>query len=706
MRAYLLLLFVSLTLFGFAQEKNFERGKRLYDQYKYSEAIPYLEKSYKSENNMEALPYLAYSFLKIKDYNSALLYFRQLAFDRKADPVYYLEYGKLLKNQGFYLDAKPWFIQYLRSNQGNMEVRQLLRSCDVTPELMNNPLGFGVSAWKHNSEAMEFCPTPYKNGWVFASNRNKALDGNPYGWDNLPYLKLMFVSDSSEPESFSYRLMDKYHSGPACFSPDGNRIYFTRNNQENGRVIKDEKGVARLVIVYSDLVDGKWSKPKQLNFSSKEYSIGHPCLNADGTILYFTSDMPGGQGGTDIWMARKISEFEWGIPENLGVKINTPGEESFPNLLRDTLLTFSSDYHPGLGGLDLFFSILKKGEWSTPTNFGFPINSYHDDFGMVYNKDGMSGFIASNRIGGKGFDDIYTFKKIKVCVNVTVMDSNTYDLLPKAVVRITNGYQFTEELMTGADGKISLCLPIDNNFKITTERKGYLPKRYTFSSKGLLSDKDTQLLAELIPGEMSSFSGLVYDDETNQLLPGALITVTGPGGYKEITSSNDVGYFDLAVDPGVTYDLVASKDGYLVHKEKIALTDESNRVKIYLNKGEVNAKITIENIYYDLNSAEIRPDARLILDTLVNIMRNNPYLQVELGSHTDSRASDDYNQKLSLQRAQSVIAYMSSKGIDPYRFTYHYYGETQLLRPCPDGVECDETDHQMNRRTEFKIIAY
>lgn len=706
MKNLITVFFLFLTVWTQAQDKQLERGEKLYKQFKYAEAIPYLEKSYKVNNNGDALEMLAYSYLYIKDFQMAIVHFRTLAFNRKANPIYFLEYGKLLKNQGFYKDAKPWFIQYLRSNPGNMEVRQLLRSCDMAPELLENPRGFGVEAWKYNSSAMEFSPTRYKGGWIIASNRSGANDMYPYGWDNLPYLKLMFCTDSTAPEQFSYRLSDKYHNGPAAVTSDGNRIYITRNMQYNGRVLTDEQGVARLMIVYSDFVDGKWTKPKQVNFNSKEYSVGHPCLSADGNTMYFTSDMPGGVGKSDIWKVQKISETEWSTPENLGKKINTPGDEMFPTLFADTLLTFSSDYHPGLGGLDLFSSILKKNGWTTPQNMGYPVNSYHDDFGMVYAEDGNTGFLASNRNGGAGFDDLYTFKKIRVCVDITVMDSSTYDLLPKAVVRITNGYQYTEELVTGADGKISLCLPIDNNFKITTERKGYVPKRYFFSSKGLIHDKDTQMLAELVPGSLLNFSGLVRNDETNALMEGALLTITGPSGFKEITSSNGVGFFDLAVDPNVTYEITATKDGFLTHKEKFMMTESSPIKEIRLRPSEINQKLKIQNIYYDLNSAEIRSDARPILDTLVKIMQDNPYLQVELGSHTDSRASDDYNQKLSQARAKAVIAYLSSKGIDPYRITYHYYGETQLLKPCPDGVECGEEDHQMNRRTEFKIIAY
>lgn len=700
---------VFAVIFSFivlAQDKNFSKGEKLYQQFRYSEAVPFLKQTYEETSNYKALEYLAYASLYMKDYPSALAYFRQLAFDRKADPKFYMEYGKLLKNQGLYKEAKPWFIQYLRSNPGSMEVRQLLRSCDITPELLNNPLGFGVSPWKYNSSHMEFSPSAYKGGWVFASNRVNDIDGGSYGWDNLPFLKLMFVTDSTAPEPFSYRLAGKYHNGPVDFTEDGLRVYLTRNFTEGGKAITDENGVTRLMLLYSDYKDGKWSKPLPVNFNSKAYTVGHPSLSRDGALMYFASDMPGGQGGSDIWMVRKISDNEWSVPENLGSKINTPGNELFPTLFADTLLNYSSDYLPGLGGLDIFYSVWKPGGWSYPVNLGFPLNSFKDDFGMEYREDGNSGFIASNRNGGRGFDDIYTFRKIKVCMNITVMDSLSYDLLPRAVVRITDGFNYTEEKVSGADGKISLCLPIDNQFKITVERKGYLPKRFGYSSKGLFSDKDTQMLAELLPGTLLSFSGTVRNDETGEAIEGALIKIKGGRGFQEITSSNYSGYFDLAIDPNVTYGLSVDKAGYLLHTEHFTMSDSVLTKEIRLRPSVINQKLKIQNIYYDLNSSAIRSDAGSVLDTLIRIMKDNPYLQVEMGSHTDARASDEYNEKLSMERAKTVIAYLSAQGVDPFRITYAYYGETQLLVPCPDGVECEEEQHQLNRRTEFKIIAY
>jgi len=245
MKNLLTFLLVMVSCVVFAQDKQFDKGKKLFGQLKYAEAIPFLEKSYKENSNAEALHYLAYAALYSKDYSLATLYFRQLAFDRRADPAYYLQYAKLLKNQGFYVEARPWLIQYLRGNPGSMVVRQLFLLVDLSPDLMNNPLGFGVSPWKYNTAAMEFSPVAYQGGYVFVSSRVNDVDGLTYGWDNMPYLKLMYATDSTSPEIFSNRLTGNYHFGPVSFNSTNSRLYFTRNYMENETVVTDEKGTTR-----------------------------------------------------------------------------------------------------------------------------------------------------------------------------------------------------------------------------------------------------------------------------------------------------------------------------------------------------------------------------------------------------------------------------------------------------------------------------
>jgi outer membrane protein OmpA-like peptidoglycan-associated protein len=690
-----------------AQDKDYKKGEKLYLDLKYAQAIPFFKKSYEASKNGQALHYLAYASLKMKDYPSALAYFRLLAYDKKADPVYYLEYGKLLKNYGLYSEAKPWFLQFLRRNPEDMEVRQLLKSCDMAPYLLSNPLGFGVEAWKHNTPFMEFSPVPYQNRLVYTSNRTREMEGASYGWDNMPFLRLMEVDSDSAgtPGLFSSRINGRFHVGPAVFNEAGDEIFFTRNFVDKGKPETDKEGLTRLKIMYSRKVKGKWEPARNLPFDNPEYSIGHPCLSADGNTLYFSSDMPGGKGGVDLWSVRRSGPDSWGTPLNLGDNVNTPGNEMFPTLYADTVLYFSSEYHPGLGGMDIFQSVYSSGRWGTVKNLGFPINSSQDDFGLISFAGGESGFISSNRQGGAGSDDVYRFRKISACIQLTAMDSLTYDLLPEAVVRITDGMLYTQELYSGSDGKIRICVPADNDYQITVEKQGYGAKKYFFSASGLVTDKDTVILAELVKGSGYMFTGKVLNDENDSVIAGALVKLAFGDAFPELTESDHNGDFDLSLDPLKKYHLEVYKDNFLIHEEDFIAGDTRHKV-VRLRPLAMNKLIKLQNIYYDLDKADIRPEAAAILDTLVQVMKSNPYIRIEIGSHTDSRAGDEYNFKLSEKRAKAVIRYMEAKEIEPYRIVYKYYGETQLLRPCPDGVVCPEEDHQLNRRTEFKIIAF
>lgn len=689
------------------QDRNFKKGKKLYDVFYYSQAVPFLEKSYHKNKDTLSLHYLAYALVKSKQYDRAIPYFKELASNKQALPEYYMDYGKLLKNNGQYAEARSWFIQYLRKNPNSMEIRMLLRSCDLSSDLLRNKLGISAVSWDKNSAQIDFAPTLLQNQLIFSSNRPLRLyDTETYGWDDMPFLNL-WQSESfgnNEPNPFSKKLELPYHVGPCTFKADGAEIIFTANQMNGKKLILDSSGTNRLELLVSVKENNNWTNPQKLEFNSNEYSTGHPSLSADGNILYFASDMPGGFGGSDIWMCNRTASG-WTKPRNMGAEINSAGNEFFPSIQGDTLW-FSSDFWPGLGGLDIFFSVKNNRGWSQPVNPGAPFNSNRDDHGIAFVPNSNTGFFSSDRLGGKGADDIYRFKQIKICLQAAALDSSTYQMMQGVIMRVNNGKDFSQEEITDANGKAGLCLPVENEFVISFEKPGYKPVRVPFNTNGFTQDTDTNILVELVKGSSFLFAGYVKDYSTKQPIQKASVVILNSKGEKDLLNTDKQGYFDLSLEPGKTYTLQASKDGYLVHEESFKMPNQNGEKTVYLDKIILNGKLNIRNIYYDLDKSDIRPDAAKTLDTLANLMKNNPYLQVEMGSHTDSRADDLYNEQLSLRRATSVINYLAAKGIEPYRISYKYYGETQLITPCPDGVYCSEEDHQMNRRTEFKILAY
>src|SRR5690606_39111239 len=339
------------------------------------------------------------------------------------------------------------------------------------------------------------------------------------------------------------------------------------------------------------------------------YSVGHAALSDDEETLYFASDMPGGYGGVDLWYCIKTEDGGWGASVNAGNVVNSAGDEMFPTVYGDTLY-YSSDGFPGMGGLDIFMAEGNRSTFKNRKNLQYPINSASDDFSFVVmadDDDAFYGYIASNRPGGVGSDDIYSFNFAKP--------------------------------------KIRILL-----------------------------------------------KGITYDKKTNAVLGNSRVTLLDANGVEIVARqlSNAEGTFEFELTKGEGFKITAEQAGYMGDSTQVAavlpLQDTTLNVALYLaplkEKGD---KIVLENLYYDFDKYNIRPDAALVLEQVVKVMRDNPTLKIELSSHTDSRGSDSYNMKLSERRAQSAVEYIVSRGIDAQRLVARGYGETRLVNDCGNG---------------------
>ncbi|MGY6559366.1 MAG: OmpA family protein [Nitritalea sp.] len=362
-----------------------------------------------------------------------------------------------------------------------------------------------------------------------------------------------------------------------------------------------------------------------------------PAFSPDGNTLYFASNRPGGFGGIDLYKATRLANGDFGNAVNLGPEINTSGNELFPRISPDGKIYFSSDGHPGFGKLDLFVAEPKEEGGWMVKNLGDNMNSSADDFALFFTKYPTEGFFSSDREGGKGDDDIYIFR------------DNTPT--PKVI-----------------------------NVRLNVATKERLP------------------------------------DGTEQVLPNTRVVLYGPDNKMEDGDfSSERGTLRFTLTPGADFTLMASKGGYFSKSVPFStvgktpdpetliqdVTTVTLDTMIVLEKLELDRAIVLENIYYDLDRAEIRPDAAEELDKLVQILKDNPAIRIELSSHTDDRASDSYNDDLSQRRAESAVAYIASQGIERERLVAKGYGKRQLLI---QNARTEE-EHQVNRRTEFKVIA-
>ncbi|ADB40923.1 OmpA family protein [Spirosoma linguale] len=533
---------------------------------------------------------------------------------------------------------------------------------------------------------------------------------------------------------FSRTINTKYHEGPATFSKDGLRIIFTRNNYNNGRTSKSAEGVTKLKLYTAVQQNGSWTAIEELPFNSDEYSVGHPTLSQDEQLLYFASDMPGGFGGTDLYVSR-YTNGQWGRPVNMGAMINTKGNELFPFVDEVGNLYFSSDGRKGLGGLDIFVGSLINGQSVRSVEpLDAPINSVQDDFGLITDGSRRGGYFSSNRRNGN--DDIYRFVRessLFGCRDLTIRiyDTNTEQPLDSVGVLIKSKGEGQPDrtLMSDANGFLRICLEASNSFTFQASRDGYINSMVGFTTRSLTDDQPSQLEIGLIkptvaedtiavsnnnllltatPLTHSRVQGVIMGARDRKPIEGVTVRIRNECDrtQREYVTGPD-GRYMFDVNEGCDYTLVASKPAFGTNRNRIRRLPKKTKPKAVsadLRMLSVGDVVTIDNIYYDLDHSSLREDAARELDKVVATMRKYPSLIIEIRSHTDSRGDAERNKALSLQRAKAVAAYLASKGISRKRMATLGMGESQLVNNCTDGVICTEAEHQRNRRTEFRVV--
>src|SRR5690606_9188873 len=387
-----------------------EKGNKYYELANYPEAIKYYEKALKKDAaQTEALQKIAFAHKKLKNYSEAEKYYAKLVTQNTAQAADYLHYGQVLKNNGKNSEAKKQFQQFLEKEPNSFIGKVMLNSIEQVAVWEKEDKAFTVNIVENiNSKYSDFCALAYQDAIIFVSERQTDfVNEKTNSYTNRPYLSIFYSKKEKNFEKvkqFSNQLSTEYHDGPVSISKDGNTIYFTRSIK--GELSK--KSVNQSKIFQATAKGSKWTDIEPMPFNSDNYSVAHPWIAEDGKTLFFTSNMPGGLGGMDLYMATK-TENGWSTPVNLGKEINTAMDDVFP-YIKDTLFYFASDGHGGYGGLDIYSIPFKNGKaHGKAENLKSPINSTADDFGITF-QDKDTGYFSSNRPGGVGSDDIYSFK--------------------------------------------------------------------------------------------------------------------------------------------------------------------------------------------------------------------------------------------------------------------------------------------------------
>ena len=626
-----------------------------YDRGEYFDAATIYRKLYNRYNRKEdawlrgELAFqLGMCHLKLNQGNRATAAFQNAIRYEYEDSTTMLRLAQAQQREGKYAAAINSYNEYLDMFPDSWEAQVGIRGCELAPKWKEEGSRYIVKQDKVlNSRRADFCPMFLDKNmeYIYLTSTNEKstgelrseVTGTKKG--DIYFSKKDEKGQWSRPEVVDGGLNTEHDEGAAAFSPDGSTMYLARAVRQDWPTVVE--------IYTSSRSEAKWSAPQKFEITADTLSnYSDPFVSPDGQWLYFASDIPGGQGGTDIW--RINLKDKHGTLENLGPQINTKGNERFPNVRTDSLLYFSSDGHPGMGGLDLFVATLQPNEddekfamdrWVIE-NMGVPMNSSADDFGLTFG-EGESGYFSSNRGDGKGWDHIYSFYNPEIIQTVT---------------------------------------------------------------------------------------GWVYEKDGYELPQGQVYMVGNDGTNLKLSVKGD-GSFTQEIKAGVDYVFLGTCKGFLNHQEQLRVepVTKSEEYTLQFPLASITAPVLIDNIFYDFDKATLRPESTEALDQLVKLLNENPHVTIELSAHTDYKGSNEYNERLSQRRAESVVKYLIEHGIASDRLTPKGYGEEKpktirrkLTEKYPflkekdvlteefvktlENEEQQEQCNQLNRRTEFRVL--
>lgn len=716
-----------LTNSAFGQEKLETKGAKEYYSYDYYAAVSDLEKV--PQKDADVLRKIAEGYNMIGDYAKAETYYSQLSARTDRIPNDHLNYARVLMKNQKYAEAEAQLKLYSKLNPNNEEMARFDLLSELLADYSKKGAAIKVTDLDINSEQEDFAPVVWNGKMYFASSRSKKTVFNrKWAGNRLPFLDV-YSADVSGTHLTGLKAIDskeinkKYNEGPIAFSPNGNEAYLTVNNYKG----LSADGVRHLSLFVVKKNGDTWSAPEAMPFNSDDYSVGHATLTPDGKTIYFASDMPGGKGGVDIYRST-WTDSGWSTPENMA-DLNTIGDDMFPYVHPSGLFFYSSNGLPGYGGLDLYVGKWENNEIKQVRNVGAPFNSSYDDFTVWLDEAGMSGFFASNRAGGKGNDDLYSVQLDKPFtfgrkLDILVVDEKN-NPVPEANVELKNaGGEVVYAGVSDSQGRLKTILENPGKFALTGKKKDYFDASSRFEIAEDAGDELTQrIVIEKDPG--LQLYARITDKKTSAPLDSVKVTLTNnfTGAVETFytgTSGDFMrGIYDKKVGDRVSYNIRLEKQGYISkgttynkQLDKPGVYDASKELNLSMEKMDVGldlAKvIDIKPIYFDLGKYDIRPDAAIELDKIVQVMNEYPTMVVELGAHTDCRGTAAKNLELSDKRAKASADYIKARIKNPDRIYGKGYGESKILNGCTcegkKNPKYTEAQHAVNRRTEFLVV--
>lgn len=668
---------------------------------------------------------LANSYYFMGNYEKALEYYSKISLSeyQKEDLYNYIQVTKM---HGDYIKSTE-LLNHFCGEFGDERCAEYNQNPNYLIELRGKT-HFNLKETKLNTYSNEFGAYQFNGNdiYILSDRGSSGFIKRRNLYNGEGFLDIYRVQ-KEENDSYSKakkvkgKVNSRLNEGSMFITSDNKRIYFTRNNPKPAL-----NGLYHLSIYMADIDEkGKWVNVRGLSINSDNHSVGHPVLTKDGKKMIFSSTIEGGHGGADLYIGDVTENGDVTNIKNMGNTINTPRNEFFPWLNTDGNLYFTSDGHPGFGGLDNFVAVMAGTDVIKVLNCGANVNSSQDDFALTLSKDGKNGYVSSNRVQGKG-DDIYAVQLVNPFPRMITLTGKTTDLLSNNTlgnVDITFKDAKTGEIVeakSDENGTYSVFVPADSDLELAAQKEDYLPATDKISTTGTNLTKNIALEENL--GTTIHFQ--VKDKGNKAPLQDVKITIkdkTGkPAALPGIT--NEAGDFKQLIEDTKTgdqlnYRIKVEKSGFAskeVSFDHLVTMSGEIYFPIELDKLEIGkdlaSMIALNPIYFDLNSSKVREDAKVELDKIIEVLNENPTMIIELGSHTDCRSSAKYNLTLSDKRAKASADYIKKGITQPSRVSGKGYGESKLLNNCAcEGKvtsDCTEEEHAINRRTEFRIIKF
>lgn len=717
MNRFILFFFlIAISFATFSQKLSVRSGDREFDDFNYAKAIEYYEYALKSDaDDVYVIRRLAISYHKIKQIEKASEYFNLLIENANKESFDFILFGDFLKEKALYREAKEAYQYYLKKYPDDERVKKEIENVSRFEKETLKDLICDLSPSPFNSVYSDFSPNYYKNKMVFSSGRqSKDYRDDKYDWNGEFFLDLFLYDENKVFQNkitrFGNGIGTKYHEGAICFSSDYKKMLFTRSNYSKGKLKRDKNGASNLKIFIAEEQNGRWKVVGEFPYNSDDYSVGHPSLSGDGTILYFVSDIPGGFGGTDLYKSQFV-DGEWSQPENLGKRVNTSGDEMFPYYNSRNSLFFSSNGHAGKGGLDLYV-VNTDGRIFKPGHLGSPLNSPADDFSFVLDPKGRVGYFASNRLGGMGNDDIYSFEIEKDNrVNIITKDSiGANFIVPDNISVIEpSGIEMTYD---AEKNKYSFDIKGEQSYRIIINKLGYYPidtLLYSHILDPVMTHSFNMIKRHDLASRKINFT--TNDFSTGKLLVPDIFQIIEPKIIDVNPQSGD-GHYIVKLEEGENYRIFIKKDGYYALDYNFIVSDSLANINHDLPM-RLMSKEDIKNeylpkdlatVYFDFDKSVVKEEAFENINKVVELLKKNERLIVTLVARTDSRGTSVYNDALAFRRADATRKFFVDGGVDIKRVVILALGESSPFERI-QGQTLDDW-YRINRCVDFELNTF